>query len=47
MSSQKSGNPFLLIDNEKDFVRYRNEIHDGSRKYPMAPMQKSELNNLL
>ncbi len=47
MSSQKSGNPFLLIDNEKDFVRYRNEIHDGSRQYPMAPMQKSELNNLL
>jgi len=47
MLSQKSGNPFLLINNEEDFVRYRNEIHDGSRQYPMAPMKKSELNNLL
>ena len=31
MAQQKSGNPFLMIDNEDDFIRYRNHIHDGSR----------------
>jgi glyoxylase-like metal-dependent hydrolase (beta-lactamase superfamily II) len=47
MAEQKSGNPFLLIDNEDDFVRYRNHIHDGSRTYPMQAMTREEVNNLL
>lgn len=47
MADQKSGNPFLMIDNEDDFVRYRNYIHDGSRTYPMQPMSQQALDALL
>ena len=47
MDTQKQGNPFLLIDNEKDFVRYRNEIHDNSRTYPMQAMTKAQVDALL
>jgi glyoxylase-like metal-dependent hydrolase (beta-lactamase superfamily II) len=47
MAEQKNGNPFLLIDEEDDFVRYRNTIHDGSRTYPMEAMSKGEVYALL
>lgn len=47
MAEQKSGNPFLMIDNEADFIRYRNQIHDGSRSYPMQPVSQQELDALL
>jgi len=47
MAEQKSGNPFLMIDNEDDFVRYRNQIHDNSRTYPMQPVSQQELDALL
>ncbi len=47
MAQQKSGNPFLMIDNEDDFVRYRNHIHDGSRTYPMQPVSQQALDALL
>jgi glyoxylase-like metal-dependent hydrolase (beta-lactamase superfamily II) len=47
MAQQKSGNPFLMIDNEDDFVRYRNYIHDGSRTYPMQPVSQQALDALL
>lgn len=47
MLQQKQGNPFLLIDNEDDFVRYRTQIHDKFRKYPMCAMSKLELNKVL
>ncbi|MEO1940002.1 MBL fold metallo-hydrolase [Candidatus Thioglobus sp.] len=47
MAEQKSGNPFLMIDDEADFVRYRNHIHDGSRTYPMQAMSKQEVDALL
>ncbi|HIE78157.1 MAG TPA: MBL fold metallo-hydrolase [Candidatus Thioglobus sp.] len=47
MGEQKKGNPFLLIDDEDDFVRYRNNIHDGSRTYPMSAMTKDEVYALL
>jgi glyoxylase-like metal-dependent hydrolase (beta-lactamase superfamily II) len=43
MGEQKSGNPFLMIDDEDDFVRYRNSIHDASRTYPMQAMSKEEV----
>ncbi|TEU28615.1 MAG: MBL fold metallo-hydrolase [Gammaproteobacteria bacterium] len=47
MAEQKSGNPFLMIDDKDDFVRYRNQIHDGSRTYPMQPVSQQELDALL
>jgi glyoxylase-like metal-dependent hydrolase (beta-lactamase superfamily II) len=47
MQEQKLHNPFLLIDNEKDFVLYRNQIHDKYRTYPMQPVKKEELAKLL
>lgn len=47
MGEQKCKNPFLMIDNEADFVHYRNHIHDKSRNYPMQPMSQTELNTLL
>ncbi len=47
MAEQKSGNPFLMINNEADFIRYRNQIHDGSRSYPMQPVSQQELDALL
>ncbi|HIM57847.1 MAG TPA: MBL fold metallo-hydrolase [Gammaproteobacteria bacterium] len=47
MAEQKSGNPFLMIDNEADFIRYRNQIHDGYRSYPMQPVSQQELDALL
>ena len=47
MGKQKSGNPFLIIDNEKDFVNYRNNIHDNTRSYPMSAMTKADVEALL
>lgn len=47
LGEQKQHNPFLMIDNEDDFVRYRQEIHDNTRTYPMAAMSRHELNKLL
>lgn len=47
MAAQKQGNPFLLIDNEADFVRYRQEIHDQTRQYPMSAMSKNQVLSLL
>ncbi len=38
---------FLMINNEDDFVRYRNHIHDGSRTYPMQPVSQQALDALL
>ena len=47
MGEQKQGNPFLLIDDEDDFIHYRNNIHDVSRTYPMQAMSKKEVYDLL
>lgn len=47
MLEQKKGNPFLLINDVKDFIRYRNNIHDITRKYPMHAMTKEEIVSLL
>lgn len=47
MAKQKKYNPFLLIDNKDDFIKYRTKIHDTTRKYPMAPMNIDELQKLL
>ncbi len=47
LAKQKQGNPFLLLDNESDFVRYRQEIHDNTRQYPMSAMTKTQVLALL
>jgi len=40
---QLQANPFLMLDNEKDFVRFRLDIHDNVRKYPMGPVSGEQL----
>ena len=47
MGEQKQNNPFLMIDNIDDFVRYREYIHDKTRAYPMDKMSKKKLQELL
>ncbi|SFV55404.1 beta-lactamase domain protein [hydrothermal vent metagenome] len=47
MAEQKKHNPFLLIEDENDFIRYSDDIHGQTREYPMAPMTKAETLALL
>ena len=47
LGKQKQGNPFLLIDDQANFVRYRQEIHDKTRQYPMSAMTKEAVMALL
>lgn len=42
MQEQYEGNPFLHMENEADFVRYRTQIHDKIRDTPYQPVSKSE-----
>lgn len=47
MGEQKKHNPFLLIENKNDFIRYSDNIHGATREYPMAAMTKAETLKLL
>ena len=47
LAEQKRANPFLLIEDEETFVRYRMHVHDSTRTYPMSPMTLEEVNALL
>ena len=47
IADQKKANPFLLIEDEDTFVRYRMHVHDSTRTYPMSPMTLDEVNALL
>ena len=47
IAEQKKANPFLLIEDEDTFVRYRMHVHDSTRTYPMSPMTLDEVNALL
>jgi len=47
IAEQKKANPFLLIEDEDTFVRYRMHVHDSTRSYPMSPMTLKEVNALL
>jgi len=48
LGEQKKANPFLLLLDDLDtFVRYRMEVHDVTRTYPMSPMTLAEVNALL
>ncbi len=44
---QLTGNPFLLIDNIDDFLKFRNEIHDKLREYPMAAINQEQLDLMM
>lgn len=43
LAEQLAGNPFLIIDNEADFIRYRSEIASKTRKAPYDPISRETL----
>lgn len=43
LAEQLAGNPFLMIDNEADFIRYRTELAARSRRVPYGPISRTEL----
>ena len=47
LGEQLAGNPFLLIDNEADFVRYRMELAAKTRHAPYGPISRDELERVL
>lgn len=47
LGEQLAHNPFLMIDNEADFIRYRLEIAKKTRSMPFTPMQAAELADIL
>ncbi|SUO97703.1 MBL fold metallo-hydrolase [Suttonella ornithocola] len=47
LAEQLTGNPFLLIENEEDFVRYRNILASKTRQMPYEPITKEALNQVL
>lgn len=47
LGEQLAGNPFLMIDNEADFIRYRLEIAGKTRKAPYGPVTHEELRQAL
>lgn len=47
LGEQLTGNPFLMIDNEADFVRYRLDIAGKTRKAPYGPISTAELQQAL
>ncbi len=47
MGEQKSGNAYLLIDNEDDFVNYINGMANGYIAYPTSAITASEIKAML
>lgn len=47
IGEQLAHNPFLMIDNEADFVRYRLDIAGKTRKAPYEPIHREELSAAL
>ena len=47
LGEQLAGNPFLLIEHEEDFVRYREHIAAQTRKTPYAPITCEALQQIL
>ncbi|MDO4643156.1 MAG: MBL fold metallo-hydrolase [Cardiobacteriaceae bacterium] len=47
LGEQLAGNPFLMIENEEDFVRYRMTLAGKTRKAPYGPISQAELDNVL
>ncbi|MDO4777138.1 MAG: MBL fold metallo-hydrolase [Cardiobacteriaceae bacterium] len=47
LAEQLAGNPFLMIDNEADFIRYREDIAGKTRSMPYGPISHKELQHTL
>lgn len=47
LGEQLRGNPFLMIDKEEDFVRYRLHIASQTRKMPYGPISREDLQRVL
>lgn len=47
LGEQIAHNPFLMIDNEADFIRYRGELAVQTRKTPYSPISQAELHTIL
>ena len=47
MNEQINHNPFMLIDDIDDFIKYRDNIHDKSRNYPMQAMKKEQIQQII
>lgn len=47
LGEQLAGNPFLMIDDEEDFVRYRLRLAAKTRQMPFAPVSAAELRQVL
>lgn len=47
LGEQLAGNPFLMIDNEADFVRYREQLAAKTRTTPYAPISPEALQEVL
>lgn len=43
LGEQMAGNPFLMIDDEDDFVRYRLHIAGKTRQSPYGPISREDL----
>lgn len=47
LGEQFAGNPFLMIDDEADFIRYRNQLAAKTRSMPYGPISRSALQAVL
>lgn len=47
LEAQFNGNPFLMIDNEKDFVKFRMQLNSELRSQPYAPVDTNTLKKWL
>ena len=47
MAEQKSGNAYLLLDNEADFVRFVNGMSQGLVAYPTEALTLKEVQAML
>ena len=47
LGEQLAGNPFLMIEDEADFVRYRMELAGKTRHTPYGPISRAELDAVL
>lgn len=47
LAAQLAGNPFLMIEDEGDFLRFRLELAAKYRRTPYGPMTREELATLL
>lgn len=47
LGEQLAGNPYLMIDNEADFIRYRDHLAAKTRNIPYGPISHETLQHVL